>query len=217
MRKKSLSTTKDPFNNYATRNMRNTDLQDYNCGGFALDTYTWVVPFYRDEDDDCTYYAGWSVDELLNFKNFYREYTDSRREMIAERMFQDQLPIEEIRHTILELDAKYLLHTYPFLRRVNLNGISPKNRVIAYRLYLNYSVEYKYLSGSDFHFRVRQDGQWYEKIGHSEVRKCKLSMNHPWQSTSELIYDGEIIYFFDTRRKKRATTIVSRFGNYRIQ
>lgn len=35
---------RDPFNNQNRRNGFNTDRDDYNCGGFALGTYSWYIP-----------------------------------------------------------------------------------------------------------------------------------------------------------------------------
>lgn len=34
----------DPYNTKNLRNIRNTDTWDYNCGGFALGTFSWYEP-----------------------------------------------------------------------------------------------------------------------------------------------------------------------------
>lgn len=34
----------DPFNKRGLRNIRNTDKADYNCGGYALGTFSWYLP-----------------------------------------------------------------------------------------------------------------------------------------------------------------------------
>ena len=34
----------DPLNKRGSRNMRNTDKADYNCGGYALGTFSWYLP-----------------------------------------------------------------------------------------------------------------------------------------------------------------------------
>lgn len=34
----------DPFNKRGSRNVRNTDKADYNCGGYALGTFSWYLP-----------------------------------------------------------------------------------------------------------------------------------------------------------------------------
>ena len=35
----------DPFNITKERNTRNTDREEYNCGGYALGCYSWYCPF----------------------------------------------------------------------------------------------------------------------------------------------------------------------------
>lgn len=35
----------DPFNNNKKRNIKNTLKRDYNCAGYALETYSWYCPF----------------------------------------------------------------------------------------------------------------------------------------------------------------------------
>ena len=39
----------DPLNFNNTRSIRNTDKYDYNCGGYALETFTWYCPRAEDE------------------------------------------------------------------------------------------------------------------------------------------------------------------------
>lgn len=34
----------DPFNKRGSRNIHNTDKADYNCGGYALGTFSWYLP-----------------------------------------------------------------------------------------------------------------------------------------------------------------------------
>ena len=49
----------DPFNFIRNRNVRNTAKGTYNCGGYALGTFSWYCP-HRTEDDSTpfgTYYA----------------------------------------------------------------------------------------------------------------------------------------------------------------
>ena len=35
---------RDPLNTLGSRNIRNTDKADYNCGGYALGTFSWYLP-----------------------------------------------------------------------------------------------------------------------------------------------------------------------------
>lgn len=40
---------RDTFNLKGERNIRNTDKHEYNCGGYALGTFSWYEPFKRGE------------------------------------------------------------------------------------------------------------------------------------------------------------------------
>lgn len=37
--------TTDPYNKFQNRNVRNTPKSDYNCGGYALGTFSWYCPY----------------------------------------------------------------------------------------------------------------------------------------------------------------------------
>lgn len=41
----------DPFNHNNMRNVKNTDKFTYNCGGYALGTFSWYCPLEPDEFD----------------------------------------------------------------------------------------------------------------------------------------------------------------------
>lgn len=40
----------DPFNFLRNRNVRNTEKITYNCGGYALGTFSWYCPHRREDD-----------------------------------------------------------------------------------------------------------------------------------------------------------------------
>lgn len=40
----------DPLNKRGSRNIRNTDKADYNCGGYALGTFSWYLPSRTKEE-----------------------------------------------------------------------------------------------------------------------------------------------------------------------
>ena len=42
----------DDFNLDHKRNVRNTNFRDYNCMGYALDTYSWLYAYLEDEETD---------------------------------------------------------------------------------------------------------------------------------------------------------------------
>ena len=39
----------DPFNKQKQRNIRNTDRYDYNCGGYAFETFSWYCPHTKQD------------------------------------------------------------------------------------------------------------------------------------------------------------------------
>ena len=43
------NTNIDPLNNQKTRNIRNSDRYEYNCGGYALETFSWYCPHAQGE------------------------------------------------------------------------------------------------------------------------------------------------------------------------
>ena len=48
---KILSSRKDFFNENQTRNEQNTNQSEYNCGGYALKTFSWYTPYEFDEEE----------------------------------------------------------------------------------------------------------------------------------------------------------------------
>lgn len=42
----------DEFNLDRKRNVRNTSIRNYNCMGYALDTYSWLIAYLEDEETD---------------------------------------------------------------------------------------------------------------------------------------------------------------------
>ena len=46
-----LKNSEDYFNEKQTRNEENTEKKDYNCGGYALKTFSWYLPYEYDEKD----------------------------------------------------------------------------------------------------------------------------------------------------------------------
>lgn len=47
----------DDFNLDHKRNVRNTPIYDYNCMGYALDTYSWLIAYLEDEETDAFDYG----------------------------------------------------------------------------------------------------------------------------------------------------------------
>ena len=47
----------DDFNLDHKRNARNTSIYDYNCMGYALDAYSWLIAYLEDEETDVFNYG----------------------------------------------------------------------------------------------------------------------------------------------------------------
>ena len=47
----------DDFNLDDKRNARNTSIYDYNCMGYALDAYSWLIAYLEDEETDVFNYG----------------------------------------------------------------------------------------------------------------------------------------------------------------
>lgn len=132
----------DPFNRNGKRNRSNTDTDAYNCGGFALGTYSWYVPYRSDEQMNI--YDLWAnIQMCLDVDNI-----------------ADRIDARETAHTyvvsLLNLFVKRILEDFPSVRRVQtFEEIKPDERIILFRT-----------GADDFHFIVSFDHKhWWHKYG----------------------------------------------------
>lgn len=136
----------DPFNRNGKRNRSNTDTDAYNCGGFALSTYSWYVPYRSDEQMDI--YDCWAnIQMWLDVA----EDADNTADRIDAR--------ETVRIcvvSLLNLFVKRILEDFPSVRRVQtFEEIKPDERIILFRI-----------GADDFHFIVSFDHKhWWHKYG----------------------------------------------------
>lgn len=91
-----VTTYETDYYNLRGRNSRNTDLDDYNCGGFALGTFNWYLPYaswsettdnlyfrrHMNTDAIVRYYANYI---LLDFGNRIREIKSVEELKVGER------------------------------------------------------------------------------------------------------------------------------------
>ena len=184
-----------PFNTrlgfFKNQSLIHPRLEDYNCGGFALLTFTWVVPYYDELDADDFSLSDMEGDEVLDFlrdcdDSRYYNY-DNRSKIIGYLYEYDR---DALFKTVIQYDTKFLLHTFPFLKCAETieDASLP---LIAYRLG---SMD---LYDLDFHFKVEVDGIWYEKQGRMPIQE---TTQDDWGSREdEVYYTGPIVYFYDTR------------------
>jgi len=177
------SVRNDPLNKDGVRNQRNTPVTAYNCGGFALSTYNWICPYVRTDD---------SVDKYDIPDDVY---TDVEREGVMSTLVEMGWTESDIEEEILYHDVNFLLEEYPFLEAVNLEDCKLDETVIAYRLFVHIDDDNTCVEDTDFHFKVRINGFWFEKMGNEPIHLCQLEDTKPWVVNEELQYTSSIAYF----------------------
>lgn len=183
----SQSIAHDPLNIKHERTMRNTPKSAYNCGGFALGVFDWVTPYI-------------TTGNIAARDAFDGEYTDDEREFLILDMYEADWSKEEIEEEILRRDVTYLLNEYPFLEEVNLEDCTEDDTIIAYRLFIDIDDEIGEIEDTDFHFKLRYHGFWFEKMGSENITVCKLNPDEPWQYRDPYTkYTSRIVYFTTKR------------------
>lgn len=158
--------------------MFNTDYSDYNCGGFALETFSWYVP-----------------------QENYCYYSEDVAEIVY-AMFNKQKQMEQIYRVVLERDVNYMINEFSGrLRQLKSlkDPLRPEEKLIAYRLSLpdEEMIEYEedWENDIDFHFRVMDDDnkKWFEKCGENYIQECDSNVLEPWKSSS-CAYVGPVAF-----------------------
>lgn len=57
----------DAYNQFGTRSRQNVERWQFNCGGYALETYNWICPYDTEEDSD-RLFDEWSYSMSSNEK-----------------------------------------------------------------------------------------------------------------------------------------------------
>ncbi len=141
-----------------------------NCGSLAFNIEEWYAPDEAFEEDDydtacCLLEEGMSEEEV-------RDY------LFVRNVEQIQKDFEVVRVNSCD---------YP---------LAANEELIAFRECVNGAPGYDDDTLEvDFHFRVKRDGKWIEKLGNTEVINIDSYSEDPWYATEELIYDGPIAYF----------------------
>lgn len=136
----------DPFNRNGKRNRSNTDTDDYNCGGFALGTYSWYLPYRLDEQMDI--YDRWA--DIQMWLDDAEDADNTADSLIA------RAAVHTCVVSLLNLFVKRILEDFPSVRRVQTSEeIKPDERIILFRI-----------GADDFHFIVSFDHKhWWHKYG----------------------------------------------------
>ena len=171
MASKVLDRYEDFFNEKCTRNESNTDDYDYNCGGYALKTFSWYCPYEFDEDT--------------------HPY-DSNLDWMESLLYQNGLTIEEATEEILWGNVNKMLEDFAEKLRVVQKDehLKADEELIAYRL--SVMKDEKWVEEMDFHYAVFREGKWKHKLGRDKIRPFKFT-EESWE-TSYFIYNSPIVY-----------------------
>ena len=156
-----------------------------NCGSFALNVTEWYTPYIEGNVEE-DYLWKYEVDERARW---------------AYDLLQDGYSAMEVMEDITERDFEFILMTCPWLEPIDLDEMRDTDRVIAYRLSMEVPgdvSEFDMDECGDFHFRLFEDGEWWEKNGAWPVRRVFGGLTEdPWvydDTGTLLVYDGPIRY-----------------------
>lgn len=157
-----LSSKKDYFNEKRTRNEENTNIKDYNCGGYALGTFNWYLPYEKDE----SFEYGSNLDFMDNLRN-------------------DGYSVEEATTIILNKNVEQMLVQFGSdLREVNEEetcNLDDDEELVVYRLSVMYDEEHDDVYDMDFHFMKHYDGCWLHKNGEDEIQFYNEDIFNVWR------------------------------------
>ena len=175
-----LTDIQDYYNIKGTRNAKNTANFEYNCGGYALNTFSWYEPYDTD------------IEEIES--------------EIAE-LIEEEFDKKEIYSMILDRLVKHMLKEIKGLRTIKQNkDLKPNERLIYFRYFYELVSDfdddwegttncYDYIH-SDFHFRFYEDGHWHEKNGNGPIHMCDGDdIDGPVWVCGRNVYDSPIIKF----------------------
>ena len=136
----------DYLNKLNLRNVENTDIDDYNCGGLALHTFSWHLPYD-------------SEDEILV--------------ELSEALWNEEIDLDEGAEELAQFYIRNMLEDFPNLREIrDKSEVREGERLIQFRALLNDDNDVD----SDFHFRYYEDGHWWEKCGTRDIINCDDSV-----------------------------------------
>ena len=169
---------KDVLNLSCRRNIDNTKAVDYNCGGYALNTFNWFRPFLDNQGEARRQEI---KDRINNHENYYK-----------------------VINSIAEKDAEFMIDLFEGqLRRIfKVKDAQPNERIILYRI--GYSLDEE---EDDFHFIFKDynDKYWSHKPGAckplNNIFSTRKALKRIWDFTS-FNYDSKFIIFGLTLNKK---------------
>lgn len=167
-----IDTEYDYLNSQGLRNVDNTDVDDYNCGGYALNTFSWYMPYEGETED---------------------------QEFKVSDMIEADFSLEEIYEILLSDYTSYMLNEIEGLRLLtDPTEVKKNERLIYFRIFVDligYDSETEYYDDVhfDFHYRYFENGHWYEKCGGDDLRTCDEDMESDWECGYN-VYDSRTVY-----------------------
>lgn len=99
----SMYAKDDPLNRKQKRNLRNSDKEEYNCAGYALECFSWYVPY---PENGC------------HFLGYYSDQEAARKTELAVQTMLDDFPTLRVIHTLNEVQP----NEYAILFRLRRDG-----------------------------------------------------------------------------------------------
>lgn len=169
----------DFLNRNNSRNYQNSDYWDYNCGGFALETFSWYQPL---KGYDATI-------EFLNEESINFGATDFLQ---LEDHMTDYLFRKQIFPQMMEDFKDRKLRRVKSKDEVNFE----KENLIALRIGIEFNyddadkIDCWWANDFDFHFRLYnpKTDSWFEKCGHNCPRKAPSDWCVDYNYNSDTYY-----------------------------
>lgn len=182
---KPLTEDEDYLNVKRTRNCDNTDIKDYNCGGYCMNTFSWYNPYMEiTEEEGFDSFGDWAEELRIGWK----------------------MEIADIYEYLLKVGKEEILKDFPDTVRLiqSAADVNEDEKLVAYRIGLIFVYDqygYEYLEHGDFHFKQWEGYYWTDKPGGGNLRfeeetidgmLNKVWVNSWWDGTG---YDSDIILF----------------------
>jgi hypothetical protein len=180
-----LTEDEDYLNVKRTRNCDNTDIEDYNCGGYCMNTFSWYNPYTEiAEEEGFDSFGDWAEDLRTGWG----------------------MEIADIYEYLLKVGREEILKDFPDTARLirSAADVNEDEKLVAYRIGLVFLYDdegCEYLEHGDFHFKQWEGDYWTDKPGGSDLRfeeetidgmLDKVWVNSWWDGTG---YDSDVILF----------------------
>lgn len=164
-----LTEDEDYLNINRTRNCENTSVEDYNCGGYCMNTFSWYNPYRPVIEEGC--YEGmveWVEDMRLSW----------------------DMSVEEIYDTLLQTARDQILEDFGDSVRLITNpyDFNDGEKLVVYKvgaIFRKNEYNEEYLGHTDFHFKQWEGSFWTDKPGSADIRFEGFAfdevINKPWE------------------------------------